>query len=61
MCETAANMPVGKVPGTDVCTLTLTISMGHSAASAKTSAEAEPTSQMILRYSVAACSPAKLA
>ena len=39
---TAAPNSVGKVPGTEVWILTFTISNGQRAASAKTSADAEP-------------------
>jgi hypothetical protein len=41
---------VGKVPGTLVCTLTLTISIGHKARQAQNSDPAAPVSQINSRY-----------
>ncbi len=42
MAANAGPNAVGNVPAGEVCTFTLTISKGHSAMSAKNSAEAEP-------------------
>jgi len=52
----------GNEPGFDVCTLTLTISIGHSAISAKNSADADAAAQIYLLYLTASCSfPTKFA
>jgi len=45
ICDQAGPKAVGNVPAGAVCTLTLTISNGHKAISAKNSAEAEAAHQ----------------
>ena len=57
--ERAAPMGTGKVPAALVWILTLVISQGHRAISAKTSAEAEPANQMAPLYFALASSPAR--
>jgi len=57
--ERAAPKEVGKVPVGLVWILTLVISRGQRAMSAKTSADAEPASQMAGLYLLESSSPAK--
>jgi hypothetical protein len=61
MAASAAPNPVGNTPTGLVWILTLVISSGQSAMSAKTSALAEPASQIALRYLAAFSSPARFA
>ena len=51
-------MPISKAPGPHPQPRTLTASMGHSAMSAKNSAEAEPARKMRFWYFLAASGPA---
>jgi hypothetical protein len=53
---------VGKLAeGGDVCILTLTASNGHSATSAKTSADADAASHTNVRYCTAVSGPTSVA